>query len=250
MQRELQDPTQQPAPGEGHHQGFGSHIGPTVRGGAGHDEGHHQGPVPHDRRDVRDEEAPVGVQDAQRPCGQDQGGRHREEDPEDPGQEPLGVGVPSGHQDPDQEGRRHHTDQRGPVRRHRQETQYGPGEPSRFRLLPLFEEARVDRDEGRGEGSLPQEVLEEVRGLQPGEEDLGLATGAQVEGDGGVPDDPREPAEEDAGPDPPGRTGRGGRAAVSPRRDPLPPWPPGNPRSQSQARLRGDPDPRFRPPAP
>ena len=75
----------------------------------------------------------------------------------------------------------------------------------------LLYQLRVDRDERRGERPLSQEVLEHVWHAERRAPRVGERRGAEVMSEEALPDEPRDPAEQDAGRD----QARGARALRS-----------------------------------
>lgn len=152
----------------------------------------------------------MGGEHAERPRRQDEDARHREEDPHElRGERPL---VPmKSRRDEAGEGR---GEQRSEdAQRHDEHEQCPEGgarEPSRPRVA-VEPELRVDRDEGRAERALAEEVLRDVSDPERGRDRVGRFTGAEVVGDDLLPREADEARRED-----PDRDERGAAPAARP----------------------------------
>ena len=91
--------------------------------------------------------------------------------------------------------------------------QGGTREASGFFLPPLLQELGIHRDERRGQGPLPQEILQHVGKAQRRPPGIGEVAGPEPVGEDPVPDEAEDTAQEDARTDEERGTGHPGRVA-------------------------------------
>src|SRR4029077_14646939 len=92
-----------------------------------------------------------------------------------------------------------------------EQTEHGTGYPPRFLSLLPSKQLGVHRNEGGGEDSLTEKILQEVRDLEGGIGGISRIRGAEIVGEDAVPNQPEEAAQQDA-------RGNGGRGSGAPPR--------------------------------
>ena len=204
--RELDEELEE-APGDGAPGGLDRDLGSGLR--PREDERGDDRAVPEDGRRVRQEEAAVAVEDAEAEGREDEEAGSGEEDPDEPYRQLAPLAREAGREEVDEEGRREDAERGEEDGEEREERPGGPRRPPRLLHPPLAEEAGVDRDERSRERAFAEEVLEDVRGAQRRPEGVGRHRAAEVVGEDALPNEPREAAQEYAGPDEEGVRRRG-----------------------------------------
>ena len=122
----------------------------------------------------------MAVENSETPGGEHQQSGAGKQDAHQPdGEFALGA-FETRRDDPDQVRRQQDTDQHEHGRGERQDRAHRSGHAAGFLLVALGEQARVHRNEGRGEHAFAEQVLQEIRDAEGGVEGIGLIELAEV----------------------------------------------------------------------
>ena len=139
----------------------------------------------------------MAVQDAQAPGGEDEEPHAREQDAHDADGELADLALESGSHEPDDRGRGQDADGDDHADGEREQGGHDSGHAARQRFVLLREQPRIDGDEGRGEDTFAEEVLEEVRDAKGGLEGAGGVGVAEIVGEDALAHEAGDAAEED-----------------------------------------------------